>query len=190
MASVNTKRTQETEENDLYNTPSIALESFYDQYPEVFDDYYTYYDPCNGLGAISGFLESIGKEVYKADLVDYKQKDVSLLNFLETETIPDDVECIIMNPPFKMTEEFVDKALSFNKPVIMFNRMVTIESKSRANKFKSGVWPLWNMWQFGFRVSCTKGVKKEPTANSVAYSWFEFRKMSKPTGKTCLRWII
>ena len=38
MSSPNTKRNpdKEIEENELYSTPTIALETFYKQYPEVF----------------------------------------------------------------------------------------------------------------------------------------------------------
>lgn len=186
MATANTKKSNNVEANELYSTPKIALSSFYHEYPEVFEDFYTYYDPCNGLGDIADYLRSIGKEVITGDIIDYGNSD-KVEDFLQVESLPKGVECIIFNPPFTLTEEFVDKALQLCPNVLMFNRMTTIESISRAKKFDSKVWPLANMWQFGFRVSCTKGVNREPTANSVAYSWFEFDKNNPRY--TTLNWI-
>jgi hypothetical protein len=193
MASSNTKRKDKSEisENELYNTPLIALESFYTQFPEVFDQYDTYYDPCSGLGAISSFLKGLGKTVVTGDLIDYGYQD-SVGDFLAISKLPKSLSsvssCIVMNPPFTLTKEFVDHSLKLCDNVLMFNRMVTIESKYRANKFKSGEWDLDTMYQFGFRVSCTKGVDMEPTANSVAYSWFDIKRF-KGTEGARLKWI-
>jgi hypothetical protein len=194
MASSNTKRKDESEiaENELYNTPLIALESVYTQFPEVFDQYDTYYDPCSGLGAISSFLMSKGKTVVTGDLVDYGYQD-SVGDFLEVIELPAGLSkftsCIIMNPPFTLTKEFVDHSLTICNNVLMFNRMVTIESRQRAQKFNSKEWNLDTMYQFGFRVSCTKGVKEEYTSNSVAYSWFDIKKFT--THKEArLKWIV
>lgn len=193
MASPNTKKTKDIEQNELYNTPEIALESFYEQFPEVFDSHFVYFDPCNGLGKISNFLQSLDKKVYTNDIIDYGIHQDYVENFLDIEKIPDDVDCIIFNPPFTLTEQFVDHAVKLCdnhhscQSVLMFNRMTTIESNSRARKFKSKEWGLDTMYQFGFRVSCTKGVNEESTANSVAYSWFEFKKRHVEHPK--LKWI-
>lgn len=196
MASPNTKRDVSKGGDDLYITPPVALESFYEQYRSVIDQFNVFLDPCDGLGAISNFLESKGKKVYRYDLVDYTGRLDKVTNFLELEDIPEDVECIIFNPPFKLTKEFVDKALSLCSNLLMFNRMTTIESNGRASKFDSKEWDLKSMYQFGFRVSCPKGVidesgdiRLEPTANSVAYSWFEFDQNNM--GLTSrLMWIV
>lgn len=189
MASPNTKRNrkEDIEENELYSTPLIALESFYKQYPEEFDKHDVYLDPCDGLGHISDFLESIGKKVYRWDIEDYRGAITQQSDFLLADEIPEDVDCIIMNPPFTMTEDFVDKALSLCPNLIMFNRMTTIETNSRSKKLKSGEWPLKDFYQFGFRVSCPKGVELEPTANSVAYAWLSFDRYCKH--KPFMNWI-
>ncbi len=195
MASANTKRKpkEEIEGNELYNTPDIALGSFYDQYPEVFDCYTKYYDPCNGLGKISNFLKGIGKGCITSDIVDYGCQDF-VQDFLKLDVLPEGVDCVVMNPPFTLTEAFIDKFYELASKekryisLLMFNRMTTIESNSRSKKLKDFTWIMESMWQFGFRVSCTKGVNEEPTANSVAYSWFEF--CSKVyDSETKLRWI-
>lgn len=189
--SVKTKKKSEKEPNNLYNTPSEALEAVESQYG-LLGYYDSYYDPCNGLGKISEYLKDLGKEVITGDLVDYSQYGSEadyIEDFLKVDPKDErfkNIDCIIFNPPFDLTEKFVDHALRFNKPVLMFNRMSTIESQSRSRKFKSGEWPLFAMYQFGFRVSCTEGVEEKPTASSVPYAWFEIVPRSNGTS---LFWI-
>ena len=195
MASTNTKRKpkEEIELNELYNTPDIALESFYNQYDYVFKTYKKYYDPCNGLGKISNFLKGIGKECITSDIIDYGCQNF-VQDFLILEELPEGVDCLVFNPPFTLTEAFIDKFYELASKedryigLLMFNRMTTIESNSRATKFSNGTWIMENMWQFGFRVSCTKGIDEEPTANSVAYSWFELSN-GEPNYAPALHWI-
>lgn len=172
MASPNTGRKESKDSDDLYNTPLAALDAAWEE--GIFDQYDVYYDPCDGLGAISDFLESKGKKVYRGDLVDY-DRNVDIGDFLDKTELPsEEIQCIVFNPPFKLSEEFIDKALALCGEVIMFNRATILETKSRSEKHSSGAWPLRNFWSFANRVSCTKGVNKEPTANSVWYGWFHY----------------
>jgi hypothetical protein len=193
MASANTKKNdKETiEENELYNTPLIALDSFYEQYPEVIDQYDTFYDPASGIGSITEWLKLKDKHIISSDIVDYGYQDF-IGDFL-TSNAKDNLfrylDCIIINPPFTLTAEFIDKALEYGCDILMFNRMATIESRKRAEKFHSKEWNLECMYQFAFRVSCTKGIARQVTSNSVAYSWYKIS--SKPSSKsTKLKWII
>jgi hypothetical protein len=190
VSSSNTKRNPESqiEKNELYNTPTIAMESLHSQYPSVLERFNVFYENSDGMGQISDYLESIGKKVYRADIVDYRGKLNFKEDFLQREALPADVECIIMNPPFTLTEEFMDKSLSLCPNVIMFNRTSTIASIGRGKKFNSGEWPCTNMYQFSFRVSCPKGVEMEPTANSVDYAFYVFNRYAQ--GDTVLKWIV
>jgi len=167
-------RNIDAHEKDLYNTPNKALVGLAEQYPDLIQKFHVFYDPCDGLGVISDFLEHLGKKVYRADIVNYKKKLNFKKNFLKTYDIPEDVECIIFNPPFSLTEQFIDKALSLNKHIIMFNRVTTLEGQSRTRKFKSGVWPLKTVYPFGFRVTCTRGLMMVNMGQMVAYAWFYF----------------
>lgn len=173
MASSNTKRVASKSEDDLYNTPTEALEAAWNE--GLFDPFEVYYDPCNGLGKISDFLISKGKKVYTSDIVDYGCQD-HVVDFLKVESIPEDVECIVFNPPFKLTEEFIDHAYYLLGNIIMFNRASVLETKSRSRKHYNGDWYLKDFYSFGNRVSCTKGAEEKPTANSVWYGWFVYTK--------------
>lgn len=186
MATSNTKRNVEADKNGLYSTSKESLDAAY--IAGLFENYDVFYDPCNGLGDISDYLESKGKKVYRNDLLDYGTKYTSIGDFLEVESIPQDVECIIMNPPFKLTEEFVDKALSLCDNLVMFNRATVLETASRSKKHNHGQWPLKEFHSFANRVSCTQGVDRDKTNNAVWYGWFVYDK--KYLGNPEIHWLF
>lgn len=191
MASTNTKKNNITADNHLYNTPLDALEAAYQA--GIFDNFKHYYDPCNGLGKISNFLKSKGNKCATSDLVDYgwaSKKQDRVIDFLDItkETLPRGVECLVFNPTFKLTEEFIDHALSLCDNLIMFNRATVLETKSRSRKHKEGMWKLKEVYSFANRVSCTEGVDEKVTANAVWYSWMVYDQQYK--GKPTLDWLF
>lgn len=191
MASVNTKKNLVTEVNHLYNTPIDALEAAYQE--GIFDRFHSYYDPCNGLGKISNFLKSKGKVCATSDLIDYgwaSKKQGRVVDFFEVteETLPRGTECLVFNPPFKLTEEFIDHALSLCNYLIMFNRSTTLETASRSKKHKDGSWRLKEIYSHANRVSCSEGVDEKATANSVWYIWTVYDQTYQ--GKPTFDWIF
>lgn len=185
MASPNTKTNKDTENNHLYNTPIEALEAAWAE--GIFERFDVYYDPCNGLGKISDFLKSKGKNVHTSDLVDYGNADF-VQDFLKVVRAPRGTQCIVHNPPFKLTEEFVDHSLILCDDLIMFNRATVMETNSRSRKHKDGIWPLKEFYSFGNRVSCTEGVEEKKTANAVWYSWYVYDRYYN--GKPTVDWLF
>lgn len=194
MATSNTRRNTDALEDDLYITPRKALDAAFEV--GLFDMYSVYYDPCDGLGDISEYLRLTNK-CYASDLYDRVGKEQSdpywlgERDFLSItrKDIPEDVECLVFNPPFTLTEKFVDKAHELELPLIMFNRLTTLESKERAKKFRDK-WKATDVYVFGYRVTCDKGVNREPTANSVAYAWYVFDPRLPERTQTQLHWIV
>ena len=186
MTTANTKRKAPIDISDLFNTPLDALEAAYEA--GMFDEFDVYYDPCNGLGKISDFLESKGKTVYASDIEDYYVQVDYMGDFLELESIPEDIECIVFNPPFKLTQEFIDKALELCDNLIMFNRATVLETKDRSVKHKNKEWRLEKFWSFANRVSCTEGEEEKKTANAVWYGWFKYN--NNYIGFPTLDWLF
>lgn len=180
MASPNTKKTDDIEENELYNTPNKAMQGFEKFVFEDVEDV-VFYDPCDGIGGISDWLEARGAKVYRSDIKTYRCLPAGSNSWLgerdflsiTKEDIPEDVEYLIFNPPFTLTEAFIDKAHELGLPFFMFNRLTALESQSRAKKFIDK-WYLEMVYIFGYRVECTKGVEQTKTANAVCYAWFYF----------------
>jgi hypothetical protein len=189
MASVNTKRKQDAHEDDLYSTPIESLHAIKETISEL-PEGTIFYDPCDGLGDISDYIEALGYKVFRSDIKNYRDCSnwLGTIDFLTMtrDDIPACVDILVFNPPFTLTEEFVDKAHELGLPLLMFNRLTTLESNSRAKKFK-GDWCLERLEVFGYRVSCTKGVDREPTANSVSYAWYFFN--PRYGGEPTVGWI-
>lgn len=186
MASSNTKRKVKKEGLDLYRTSVTAMKSAINA--GVFDDVSSAYDPCDGLGGISNPLEEAGIPVHRTDIFDHgNDKLDGLVNFLELSKTPaPDVDVLVMNPPFNLTYEFVEKALELHDRVFMFNRVSFLETKTRSAKLSSGDWPLKHVWFYGFRVGCAEGYTDEEK-NAVFYAWYEFDKEFK--GAPTMSWI-
>jgi hypothetical protein len=184
MASPNTARKEVTSSNDLYNTPIEALEAAWAA--GIFDQFLHYHDPCNGLGEIANFLNTHGKKCTAADIIDY-QNFALVEDFLLTNTAHL-ASCLVFNPPFLLTEEFIDHALTLCDHVIMFNRATVLETKDRSRKHNEKEWPLKTFYSMANRVSCTKGVDREYTANSVWYGWYVYDKNYK--GNPEIKWLF
>lgn len=180
MATANTKRNKDADDNDLYTTPLGALGALWEVAPKVLKRSKSITDPAFGLGDITRFFKEKGLYTVGNDLYNYGEDfsqwndKTTYVNFLE-EGIPvkHDKKVMVVNPPFTLTAEFLDKSLEEGYTnIFMFNRLNTLESVKRSMKFKSKEWPLRKVWVFERRVSCPKGVNYENTANSVAYAWY------------------
>ena len=182
MATANTKRNKDADSNDLYTTSRQSLELLWDNAPRVLQRATTVVDNSFGLGDITRFFQEKGKKVHGYDLHNYGEGYASHLDkvtygdFLEAEEQPrlDTNHVMVFNPPFTLTYEFVNKSLKMCDNLFMFNRLNTLESIKRSEKFKSKEWPLKKVYIFSRRVSCPKGVHYEQSPNATAYAWFEF----------------
>jgi predicted RNA methylase len=186
MATPNTKRNVDARADDLYTTPTEALEAI----KEIYNGHLvcsTVLDPCCGLGVISEMLREVGAgEITSVDLNDwgYGETGIDFLTYQPKHKF----DYVVMNPPFKLTTEFVDKALDVTtRGVVMFNRLTTLESIGRSLKFVNE-WPLKEVHVFAKRVSCPEGPEMKPTANSVAYALFYFEHEWADCPK--LKWIV
>lgn len=191
MASSNTKRNTSDmiAENELYSTPDVALSNLYALYPEVFDGEY-WLDPCYGLGVMGDYLEAMGKTVYKNDIEQYNYNKPldSVCDYLSDDFNPGEkFDGVIINPPYKLTSEFINRSLQFSDKVLMFNRVNILEGKSRGKMFVYGDWNLKTFYPFTYRVSCDKGVNQDKTANAVFYGWYEFDNYYQ--GHPTIKWI-
>lgn len=123
----------ERAEADLYCTHPEAVERLLEI--ETFND--SVWEPCCGLGHISGVLERHGLNVRKSDIIS-RREDIEVFDFLtsnNTEEWPGD---IITNPPYNRATEAIYKALSVVKAgckVAMWLRILFLESQERKKLF-------------------------------------------------------
>lgn len=170
MATPNTRRNVDASPEDLYQTNPEAVKLAYRD--GVFRGINSVYDPCDGLGNITRTLEGLGIKASSSDVIDYGT-GIEVFNYLK-EVTGYSVDALVMNPPFTLTFEFLDKAVKEYSKVIMFNRVSFLETVKRAEKLDSGEWPLTDIYFHAARTGCSKGVGPAKYTNAVFYAWYIF----------------
>lgn len=142
-------------------------------------------EPACGQGHISKVLVSHGFNVRSSDLVD-RGYGVSGIDFLASDMENEDAD-IVTNPPYKLAQEFVEKAMSVIAPghkVAMFLKLTFLETAKRRELFKK--YPPKTVYVASQRIACWPNGK--PTAQSmVCYAWFVWEKGF--SGDTVLKWF-
>ena len=123
-------------------------------------------EPCAGRGAITDAVRSHWPDVPVAQFdinPDITQTTVRKLDYLDHEDVLTYDLCIT-NPPFSLAEEFVRKARTHCREVIMLLRLGFLESNKRAEFWRDN--PA-DVYVLSRRPSFTGG----PT-DSCPYAWF------------------
>lgn len=179
-ASNHTK--EERQPEDLYVTDPKAVEALLAV--EDFDR--RIWEPCVGLGHISGVLEKHGHEVRKSDIIDRIGNE--RLDFLSCAEEWDGD--IVTNPPYSKAQRFVEKALECvgdGHKVAMLLKLTFLEGQERRKLFERT--PPRRVWVFSKRVSCAKNGDFERYGNgAVCYAWFVWERTGS-NGRTEIRWI-
>lgn len=108
---------EERQNEDFYATDPIAIDKL--EKSGIFDIPRKVWECSCGQGHLSERLKEYGHEVFSTDIVDrnYGEKIVDFLSF-EADNFFDEiggVDCIITNPPYKYTTDFVLQALRLLK---------------------------------------------------------------------------
>ena len=88
------------------------------------------WEPTHGAGSISDVLRAAGHTVHASDKFVKPNYPCRELDFL-TQTIPDDYDWVVFNPPFSQLAEFLGRACSLGKPFAMLCPLYTLETPSR-----------------------------------------------------------
>lgn len=172
---------EDRHKQDYYATEPRALELLLDV--ETFSQ--NIWEPACGEGHLSKVLESRGYNVRSTDLVyrNYGEGDVDFFWFDNVSWNGD----IITNPPYRMAQEFVEKALQIipiGNKVAMFLKIQFLETTARRNLFKTN--PPQKVYVSSSRLECAlNGDFKGESA--VCYCWFIWKKGFK--GDTVIKWF-
>ena len=173
------------QEHDYYATDPNALTSLLrmKELPKVV------YECACGAGHLADVLVKHGHSVVATDLVS-RGYGVGGVDFLKVEKLPEDCNCILTNPPYKFTMEFIEHSLELlpegGEAIFLLN-VNALSGKARYERFyKHGV--LKEVFVFPRRIQCAKnGDFASQNGSAVNYAWFVFRKGY--LGKTHVRWI-
>jgi len=158
--------------HDLYETPAVAVQALLaaEKLPRVV------WEPACGRGAIGLVLQAAGHTVYASDLVD-RGYGTGGINFLGARKAPPGVKAIVTNPPFKLAQEFVEKALELVPHVVMLARLAFLESERRSHILEPGS-GLRTVHVFRNRLPMMNrdGWVGPQSGSAVAYAWFAWER--------------
>lgn len=171
------------EKDDFYPTPAeLTLPLL-----EVEDFSGGVWEPACGDGAISKELEARDIPTVSTDLIDRGYGE-SRRDFLFEMSIPPNCRHIITNPPFKLGEQFWDRACFLAPGKVAFLcRLTWLESMKRMELFKR--WPLARVWICPWRPKFQRGRLATDGDNSgmLAHAWYV--RDPNHTGPTELHWL-
>lgn len=148
-------------------------------------------EPCCGMGHMCEGIKRSGfkGQVIATDLIDrgYGEGELDFLS--EDYPYMKNIGTIIINPPFKYIEQFVNKSLEIaTDKVILFARNQFAEGQSRyENIFKNN--PPTRIYQYVDRVACAKdGDFNKVLSSNMAFGWFVWDKNTN-NKDTIFRWL-
>jgi hypothetical protein len=134
---------------------------------------------------MAGPLREVFEKVYASDAYHYGYGPVR--DFLTYPYETNTVDWVITNPPFRLAEEFVLRALNVARTgVAILARTVFLESAGRFEAIFS-VRPPNKFAQFVERVPMIKGRLDKKATTATGYAWFVWEKNAD--AKSQLMWI-
>ena len=119
--------------HDFYETPAVATKTLIKHcYLPT-----RIWDPCAGKGALTRVLTEHGFVVVGSDLNAHEGRDADIMTecdfLLLHPFMPSGCDCIVMNPPFSLFDDFVRQALKLTPLVCVFARLVALEGIARSD---------------------------------------------------------
>lgn len=168
---------------DFYPTPAIATEALLKR--EMFAP--LVWECACGDGSLSKVLEKNDYKTFNTDLYDYGYGE-SKRDFLSYNSLPFPVCDIVTNPPFKLANQFVLKALELKPRKFAFLLRLA---------FLEGIWrkenifvryPPSSIYVFSKRLTIWRGDQDMKGNGTTAYAWFVWNSYS--VNRSCkVHWI-
>lgn len=131
-------------------------------------------EPACGRGYMSRTLAEYFASVSSSDIHDYGFGETR--DFLGPVFATDRVDWVITNPPFRLAEDFLDRArLIARVGVAMLLRTVFLEGVGRYDRLFS-INPPTIVAQFAERVPMVKGRLDRNASTATGYAWFVWMK--------------
>ncbi|TDT94530.1 hypothetical protein DFO45_2280 [Azorhizobium sp. AG788] len=172
--------------DDFYASPPEAVAAFLraeaGRIPGVI------WEPACGDGAIVLPLRAAGHRVIATDLVDRGCPDSRAgEDFLMPFPVPAGVEGIVTNPPFKLAQAFVDRALDVAPYVAMLLRLAFLEGAERKPWFEAGALARVHVSSRRLPMMHRNGWDGPKTGSAIAFAWFVWERAH--CGAAEIRWF-
>ncbi len=170
------QRTEARDSPDDFPTPPWATRALIEH---VLRDRYalaaqTCLEPACGAGHMVRVLKEHFARVEYADAHDYGYGPIR--DFLSHPTELNSVDWVITNPPFRLSEEFVARAIKIARiGIAILARTVFIESVGRYRNIFERM-PPTKFAQFAERVPMVKGRLDRKATTATGYAWLVWEK--------------
>lgn len=173
--------------DDLYESPPEAVRALLaaENLPRRI------WEPACGPGSIVKVLRSTGRIVLATDLVNYSWPGQNAYgwDFLSEQQLPENIEAIVTNPPFKLANEFVAHALDLCPHVYMLLRLAFLESSRRSKILDGGKLRKVLVFRNRLPMMHRDGWTGPKVSNPTAFAWFCWsRDNQRPTELHRISW--
>lgn len=167
-SAVMQQRTEPNDSLDDFPTPPWATRALCEWAGDAYTlKHSTCREPTANRGHMVRPLEEYFSSVGAADIHDYGV-GYPVVDFLVAPL--DRVDWTVMNPPFRLAEDFIRKALVTSDNVAVIVRSAFLESVGRYNRLFSED-PPTDILQFSERVVMHKGKLSAKGSTATAYCW-------------------
>lgn len=145
----------------------------------------TFRDPCANRGYMVRPLQEYTPHVDAMDIFDYGM-GFPVQDYLFPGTIPE-VDWTFMNPPFRLAEQFIARALDTSrKGIAVLVRSAFLEGVGRYNSLYRFT-PPHHILQFTERVVMHKGRVTKDGSTATSYCWLVWE-LDRDPGQTNMHW--
>lgn len=172
--------------HDLYETPDVAVEALLrvERLP------HRIWEPAAGRGAIVRvLLRRAGHAVIASDVADYGFPLDFVRDFLTETRMPDGTECILTNPPYRIVEPFVERALNLCPHVVLLLRLAFMESERRRGILEGRGLARIHVFRKRLPMMHRDGWQGRKANSGMAFAWYIFaRNHTGPTVIDRISW--
>ncbi len=175
--AVMAQRTEKLDSPDDFPTPPWATRALLEHVIERagYTSRLTCLEPACGVGHMANVLTGYFGGVTASDAYEYGYGEIS--DFLTEPCDDGSYDWVITNPPFRLAEKFVLRAMPIaRRGVAMLARSVFIESVGRYEKLFSAA-PPSKVAQFTERVPMVKARLDKKASTATAYAWLVWGKI-------------
>ena len=168
---------------DCYETPPVAVRALLrvEQLPQ------SIWEPACGHGNIVKELRAAGHTVYASDIADYAC-GLAGVDFLTTELRPP-ADAILTNPPFKLIQKFVERALELSPLTVMLCRLAFYESDRRRHILENCGLARIHVFRKRLPMMHRAGWEGRKANSGMAFCWMVWdRNYSGPTVIDRISW--
>jgi hypothetical protein len=178
------QHTYEARGVECYETPPAAVHALLraEELPRRI------WEPACGPGNITNVLLDQQYNVVSSDIVDYGWGH-EVVDFLKIRRGTYTDRAIVTNPPYKLAQKFVEKALELSPLVVMLLRLAFLESQRRSHILEESGLARVHVFRKRLPMMHRRGWNGRKASSAIPFAWFVWeRGYTGPTTIDRISW--